>query len=250
MSQYGALRLRAAAARPTTGSCATTTRAPSSGRSAPARDGAGAAAATGTVELQRAPRGRARARSTRRATYRASAARRAQVDAASAGRPAASRRFTSPLPVRAPAGRQLRGRRSAASGTYRGAARVPARRRSAGSTRSTRCRWRTTSPASSRASRRPWPAEALKAQAVAARTYAITTRKAGERLRPVRRHALAGLRRRGRRDGVRRTPPSPRPAAQVVTYDGKPVVTYFFSTSGGRTENVENTSSAPSRSRG
>ena len=27
---------------------------------------------------------------------------------------------------------------------------------------------------------------------------------------------------------------------QVVTYDGKPVVTYFFSTSGGRTENVEN----------
>jgi stage II sporulation protein D len=27
---------------------------------------------------------------------------------------------------------------------------------------------------------------------------------------------------------------------QVVTYDGKPVVTYFFSTSGGRTEDVEN----------
>ena len=29
-------------------------------------------------------------------------------------------------------------------------------------------------------------------------------------------------------------------AGQVVTYQGRPVVTYFFSTSGGRTENVEN----------
>jgi len=29
---------------------------------------------------------------------------------------------------------------------------------------------------------------------------------------------------------------------EVVTYQGKPVVTYFFSTSGGRTEDVENTS--------
>ena len=27
---------------------------------------------------------------------------------------------------------------------------------------------------------------------------------------------------------------------QVVTYEGEPVVTYFFSTSGGRTEDVEN----------
>jgi stage II sporulation protein D len=36
-------------------------------------------------------------------------------------------------------------------------------------------------------------------------------------------------------------------AGQVVTYAGEPVVTYFFSTSGGYTENVENvfTSSAP-----
>jgi stage II sporulation protein D len=29
---------------------------------------------------------------------------------------------------------------------------------------------------------------------------------------------------------------------QVVTYNGEPVITYFFSTSGGRTEDVENTS--------
>ena len=29
-------------------------------------------------------------------------------------------------------------------------------------------------------------------------------------------------------------------AGLVVTYDGEPIVTYYFSTSGGRTENVEN----------
>ena len=28
---------------------------------------------------------------------------------------------------------------------------------------------------------------------------------------------------------------------QIVTYNGQPVVTYFFSTSGGKTEDVENT---------
>ena len=34
--------------------------------------------------------------------------------------------------------------------------------------------------------------------------------------------------------------PSATADGQVVTYKGKPVVTYFFSTSGGRTEDVEN----------
>ena len=38
----------------------------------------------------------------------------------------------------------------------------------------------------------------------------------------------------------RPAPPSARRANLVVTYGGKPVTTYFFSTSGGRTENVEN----------
>ena len=61
------------------------------------------------------------------------------------------------------------------------------------------------------------------------------------RLRPVRRHALAGLRRRRGRDARPRTRRSRATRGQVVTYDGEPVVTYFFSTSGGRTENVENT---------
>ena len=86
-----------------------------------------------------------------------------------------------------------------------------------------------------------WPAEALKAQAVAARTYALTTSKGGTRLRPVPGHPLAGLRRGRGRDGRPRTPPSRATRGQVVTYQGEPVVTYFFSTSGGRTEDVENT---------
>ena len=38
----------------------------------------------------------------------------------------------------------------------------------------------------------------------------------------------------------RPTPPSPATSGQIVTYDGAPVVTYFFASSGGYTENVEN----------
>ena len=47
-----------------------------------------------------------------------------------------------------------------------------------------------------------WPIEALKAQAVAARTYAVATMKPGADLRPLPRHALAGLRRRGGRGAL------------------------------------------------
>jgi stage II sporulation protein D len=85
-----------------------------------------------------------------------------------------------------------------------------------------------------------WPAEALKAQAVAARTYALATMKpgAGFDLYPDTRSQVYG--------GVAAEEPSTDAAiaatrGEVVTYDGVPVVTYFFSTSGGRTENVENT---------
>ena len=85
-----------------------------------------------------------------------------------------------------------------------------------------------------------WPAEALKAQAVAARTYAITTSKAGagfEHYADTRSQVYGGV--------AAETPSTNQAVAdtrgQVVTYDGEPVVTFFFSTSGGRTENVENT---------
>ena len=86
-----------------------------------------------------------------------------------------------------------------------------------------------------------WPAEALKTQAVAARTYAITTNAGG----------LGDLftqyadTRSQMYRGVSAETPSTNAAAkatsgEVVTYAGEPVVTYFFSTSGGKTENVEN----------
>ena len=62
------------------------------------------------------------------------------------------------------------------------------------------------------------------------------------RLRPLRR---TRARRSTRASGSRQ--PSTNAAVadtrgQIVTYQGQPVVTYFFSTSGGRTESVENTS--------
>src|SRR3954463_6028860 len=91
-------------------------------------------------------------------------------------------------------------------------------------------------PAESPAS---WPAEALKAQAIAARTYAITTARGGDfdQFADTRSQVYAG--------GGVETPATNAAVAdtrgQVVTYGGAPVVTYFFSTSGGQTESVENT---------
>jgi stage II sporulation protein D len=91
-------------------------------------------------------------------------------------------------------------------------------------------------PAESPAS---WPAAALQAQAVAARTYAITTSRGGDFDQfPDTRSQVYG--------GVSVETPATNQAVastrgQVVTYQGQPVTTYFFSTSGGRTENVENT---------
>jgi stage II sporulation protein D len=84
-----------------------------------------------------------------------------------------------------------------------------------------------------------WPVEALKAQAIAARTYAITTSRGGDFDQyPDTRSQVYG--------GVTAETAATNAAVaatrgQVVTYQGQPVVTYFFSTSGGRTENVENT---------
>jgi stage II sporulation protein D len=85
-----------------------------------------------------------------------------------------------------------------------------------------------------------WPAEALKAQAVAARTYAITTSKAGagfEHYADTRSQVYGGVA--AETEATNAAVAATR--GQVVTYKGEPVVTFFFSTSGGRTENVENT---------
>jgi stage II sporulation protein D len=93
----------------------------------------------------------------------------------------------------------------------------------------------------SRESPASWPLEALKAQAVAARTYAITTSKGGagyDHYADTRSQVYGGV--------AAETPSTDQAVAetrgQVVTYKGEPVTTYFFSTSGGMTEDVENTS--------
>ncbi len=84
-----------------------------------------------------------------------------------------------------------------------------------------------------------WPIEALKAQAVAARTYAITSSKGGdgfEHYPDTRSQVYGGI-------GVEVASTNravAETAGRLVTYEGSPVTTYFFSTSGGRTENVEN----------
>jgi stage II sporulation protein D len=84
-----------------------------------------------------------------------------------------------------------------------------------------------------------WPVEALKAQAVAARTYAITTHAGGGAF-----DQYADTRSQVYRGVAAETPNTDAAvnatAGQVVTYDGQPVTTYFFSTSGGETEDVEN----------
>jgi stage II sporulation protein D len=93
----------------------------------------------------------------------------------------------------------------------------------------------------SRESPASWPLEALKAQAVAARTYAITSSKAGagfEHYPDTRSQVYGGV----AAETARTNEAVAETRGQVVTYDGEPVTTYFFSTSGGRTEDVENTS--------
>ena len=84
-----------------------------------------------------------------------------------------------------------------------------------------------------------WPAEALKAQAITARTYAITTAKSDDfdHYADTRSQVYKGV-------GIETASTNQAIAdtrGQIVTYQGQPVVTYFFSTSGGRTESVENT---------
>ena len=91
----------------------------------------------------------------------------------------------------------------------------------------------------SRESPASWPAEALKAQAVAARSYALTTSKGGfgfDQYADTRSQVYGGVAAETAATdaAVRAT------RGEVVEYNGEPVTTYFFSTSGGETENVEN----------
>lgn len=84
-----------------------------------------------------------------------------------------------------------------------------------------------------------WSAAALEAQAVAARTYAITSDVSGSffNLYPDTRSQVYR--------GVGAETPATNAAVQatsgqIVTYDGSPAITYFFASSGGYTEDVQN----------
>jgi stage II sporulation protein D len=84
-----------------------------------------------------------------------------------------------------------------------------------------------------------WAAQALRAQAVAARTYALTTDVGGEGF------GLYADTRSQMYRGVAAETPSTDAAVlatrgQVVTFGGAPVVTYFSASSGGHTEDVQN----------
>jgi stage II sporulation protein D len=83
-----------------------------------------------------------------------------------------------------------------------------------------------------------WPLEALKAQAVTARTYALATRKTDgpfDQYPDTRSQVYRGV----TGESVRSDAAVSQTAGRVLTYGGVPAVTYYFSTSGGHTENVE-----------
>ena len=84
-----------------------------------------------------------------------------------------------------------------------------------------------------------WPPAALQAQAVASRTYALTSHAGGSRFdvySDTRSQVYLGV--------AAETSPTnaavASTAGQIVTYSGRPATTYFFASSGGMTENVEN----------
>jgi stage II sporulation protein D len=84
-----------------------------------------------------------------------------------------------------------------------------------------------------------WPAAALEAQAVASRTYALTAHAGGSRF-----DVYADTRSQVYGGPAAYTAATDAAVAatagQIVTYERQPAITYFFASSGGRTESVEN----------
>jgi stage II sporulation protein D len=86
-----------------------------------------------------------------------------------------------------------------------------------------------------------WPPEALKAQAVAARSYAIASPVRGngfDQYDDTRSQVYGGV----AAESTKTDQAVAATALQVVLYAGAPAKTFFFSTSGGHTENNENSS--------
>ena len=84
-----------------------------------------------------------------------------------------------------------------------------------------------------------WAPAALEAQSIAARTYAITTTVDGQGFNlydDTRSQMYGGV----NSETATSDAAVAATAGQVVTYDGAPAVTYFFSSSGGSTESIQN----------
>lgn len=91
-----------------------------------------------------------------------------------------------------------------------------------------------------------WPIEALKAQAVAARSYALhESNRSGNRLYDLE-STTASQVYKGIKSETRSTHEAVNSTeGQVLTYGGKPILAVFHSSSGGQTENVEDVWSRP-----
>ncbi len=83
-----------------------------------------------------------------------------------------------------------------------------------------------------------WPAAALEAQAVASRTYALTDHAGGSRF-DVYSDTRSQVYRGTAAETAATNAAVTATARQIVTYGGKPAITYFFASSGGMTESVQ-----------
>jgi SpoIID/LytB domain protein len=84
-----------------------------------------------------------------------------------------------------------------------------------------------------------WPLAALEAQAVASRTYALTAHAGGSRFdvyADTRSQVYRGV----AAETSRTNAAVAATAGQIITYHGQPAITYFFASSGGHTEDVQN----------
>jgi stage II sporulation protein D len=84
-----------------------------------------------------------------------------------------------------------------------------------------------------------WPMAALEAQAVASRTYAITAHAGGTKF-DVYTDDRSQVYRGKAAETSRTNAAVAATTGQIVTYGGRPAITYFFAESGGHTESIQN----------
>jgi len=83
-----------------------------------------------------------------------------------------------------------------------------------------------------------WPAAALEAQAVASRTYALTSHAGGSRF-DVYADTRSQVYRGAAAESAATNAAVAATAGQILLYGGKPAIAYFFASSGGMTESVQ-----------